>query len=477
MQTHKFSRVAAYFAFAVAGLLWAVPLFHPLLGFQSLAHDYERVFEVAVLPAAAILWAVAPSRARKFDLHHWLLSALAILITASCAAAPFPHIAAREVALFGGLVVLALALSESFSEPRIRDRFLDILAVGAAVYGAQWLIALLIAGAVQSPFAPWDLLAGFDNPRFLNHAQSIALPLAGLVLLRGHAPLWVRVAAVFSLFAGGMILTLYLARASILGMMVGAIATMLFVGWKSKRYVVAMASCLGVGALAMGLGWMWWYRFLTAPMTDGVLNVHFRDYLAARGIQFFLSSPWLGIGPMHFAQSSNPIAAHPHNIYVQALTEFGAPATALLAWFAGRGLRQAALALRAGRGQEPELVGALVSATVAMLVDGAFSGNFVMPISQMWCAVVIALLIAEVRRQRDPPHPEGRGDTQFETPVRFNGYSILRWSFVVALLIAGGFALREAASGDEVHLQTGQPKRDSTTEQLYNPRFWAHGWF
>lgn len=454
-----------------------MPLFHPVLGVQTLAHDYERVFEVAVLPMAAILWALAPYRAGKSGIQRWLLSALAILIFASCVNAPFPYIASREVALFGGLVVLALALSEPFSDARVRDRFLDILAIGGAMYGMHWLVALLIAGAVNSPFSPWDLLVGFDNPRFLNHAQSVALPLAGLVLVREGAPRWIRSAAALSLFTAGMILTLYLARASILGMLVGAIAMMWLVGRNSRRYVVSMVGWLGAGALAMGLGWICWYRFLTAPMTDGVLNVHFRDYLAARGIDLFLSSPWLGIGPMHFAQSSNPIAAHPHNIYVQMLAEFGAPVAALLIWFAARGLRRAFVALRSARGQQPELAGALVAATVAMLVDGAFSGNFVMPISQMWCAVLVALLIAEVRRHSRHASRGDVDESQTGAPVRLISSSILRWSSVVLLLVASALAVDEAASGDEVRLQTGQPKKESTTEQLYNPRFWAHGWF
>jgi len=37
-----------------------------------------------------------------------------------------------------------------------------------------------------------------------------------------------------------------------------------------------------------------------------------------------IANPWLGVGPLHYSAVVNPIAAHPHQVVLQWLAEWGA---------------------------------------------------------------------------------------------------------------------------------------------------------
>ena len=476
MQTNPTtSSKSLWLTLVVAATLWALPMLHVVVGTRLQAHDFTRLGELVLIAAVGVAWATMRDLPRLTPGRRaWPALVLLLLVAFSCAHAAYPWMAAREVALIAGLLIFALALSGPLSNPLVRDRFLEVLIIGAAIYGAVWLVTFILAGAVALPFSPWEMCPGFDNARFLNHVQTVAVPLSGAAMLREDAPRWLRRFSAFSLFVSGAILALYLGRASILGLLMGAIATMLFIGRSSLRYVATMVIWLSAGALAMGLAWLFWYGHLAEEMSDSVLSTHFRGYLALRALDLFRTSPWLGIGPMHFAHHVNPIAAHPHNIYAQLLAEFGAPAFLLIVGIAGRGLQAAAGPVRALRRSQPALAAALTAATIAMLVDGVFSGNFVMPMSQLWCAVLIALLMGTVRGARtieiENPLEPGRSARAMRS--RASHYAV-----AAVLIVALAVAFGELRIDDSPRLQTGSPKMEAIGDPPVNPRFWAHGWF
>lgn len=465
----------AWLAIGLAGALWAVPLLYNAIPTRLGPHDVARIAQLVLLLAGAAIWALSPtgfstspiqqtpeSRARP----SWTsvaLATLGLLILASCLTAVHPLIAVREVLLLGSVLLLARPLALALSDHAIRDRFLDVITVGAAIHGSIWAALLVAACFSSEPFTPWELVFGFDNPRFLNHAQTIALPLIGVVLMRQGGSRWIRAAAAIALITAGALLSLYVARATTLGLLVGATVTACVLGRPAWRYVAGTGAALGAGALAMGLAWTLWLRHLTVPMIDNVLHTHRRNVLVDQAVDLFLGSPWLGVGPMHFAQTVNPVAAHPHNVYLQLLSECGAPACALIVVLGVVFLRRRFADLRRVASSNTALAGALLAATVAMLVDSAFSGNWVMPISQLWIAVLIALLLGlrpgDV--QRAPRTRTGRA---------------ARLVVLMAIVVATGQAFIEAAD-DVPHVHTGEAMKMSIGRAALTPRFWSHGWF
>ena len=107
--------------------------------------------------------------------------------------------------------------------------------------------------------------------------------------------------------------------------------------------------------------------------------------------------PWLGFGPMHFADIPNVIAAHPHQAILQWASEWGVPSALCVIALVWRGgwatlgvLRERRLSMQRTDLLRLCLFAALVAALVQSMVDGVI----VMPISQLWLALVVGWLLA-----------------------------------------------------------------------------------
>jgi len=129
-----------------------------------------------------------------------------------------------------------------------------------------------------------------------------------------------------------------------------------------------------------------------------------RVTMAKAAIRLIGEHPLLGTGPgqfgLHFSATG---AAHPHNTPLQLATEYGLPAGlagvalgAMLLVFAMRELRSSAQ-------YQPDVVGASLGAALVMgLVESLFSGNLVMPHSQVMLAVLAGWLVGRSRVSVQP---------------------------------------------------------------------------
>lgn len=130
-----------------------------------------------------------------------------------------------------------------------------------------------------------------------------------------------------------------------------------------------------------------------------------RVTMAKAALHLIGEHPLLGTGPgqfgLHFSATG---AAHPHNTPLQLATEYGLPAGlagvalgAMLLVFAMRELRSSTQ-------YQPDVVGASVGAALVMgLVESLFSGNLIMPHSQVMLAVLAGWLVG---RSRVPVRPQ-----------------------------------------------------------------------
>ncbi|WP_343602000.1 O-antigen ligase family protein [Roseateles sp.] len=464
-----------WLALAAALTVWGLPLVHPALPIPLVGHDFTRLCQLTIVLLATLHWVIWPDSMPKLTGGAWPWFLLVAFVAASCALAAHPWIAVREVLVMVGLIVLAARLHRPLMRAEARRRTLDALAIGAAIYGVIWVLLLGLGSTSGTFFSPWDLTTGFDNARFLNHAQTVALPLVGVVAASADRARWLRITAFVALVCGGAILTLYLARSSILALLIGAIVMYCVFGRKIRAYVSAMTAGLALGSILLGISWWLWIRAAVGSnMTDSLMAIHFRDYLNFRALDMWLASPWFGVGPMHFSHAVNPIAAHAHDFFVQVLAEYGAPAACLLAWLVGREVRPMIAALRRYHATEPTLAAGLCVASVAVLVDAAFSGNFVMPISQLWIALLLALLMS-VKRWHESPAEEV--DAFSSKAAHRAGWLAVRVALSMVMVAASASAFDEGLHRLPPHLETGEPMKQPIGEVEYSPRFWAHGWF
>lgn len=466
---------APLISMVAAAALWLIPLLHSPLTDRWSAHDFSRLAQLLLLAAVALCWM------RERWLRHapglpgeaparLALMALIALSTALCAST---EAALRELLIFIGLLVLA-AVSANEMRTGHWHWPMRVMAFGTLAYG---LLVVAMAGLVLSSgeaIAGWELLAGFDNPRFLNHAQTVAIPLTAAVALQPGASRGMRAVAWGALLVSGALLFICQGRATVLGLLSGVFAAVLMLrGRASLRYALVLLLPLMAGALGMGLLWQ------LAPQTvggggvvntDGLTTGHSRGYLIALGLDMVRAQPWLGVGPMHYAHVLNAKAAHPHNVYVQFLAEFGIPATLLAAALCVRVMRRWLRTLRNVPEPHKPFAAALWTALIGVLVDALFSGNFVMPISQLWIAMLLGLLMAVHRRYDDAGTARPSASPSAMTIVIARLAPLLLTAAILWLAVQ---SFREAWSTDRPSL----PSAPESVRSILAPRFWSHGWF
>ena len=239
-----------------------------------------------------------------------------------------------------------------------------------------------------------ELFVGYDNYRFSNHAQSAAVPLTVLAMTVAPPRSWLHPLAWFAAIGGFALLFTVAGRGTLVGIVTGAVLIGALLGRASFATLrhPAIAAALGLLLFALLFGLLPLLTGVTPEFSEGYYgarmgSVEARFFLWRIAQSYIERSPWLGIGPMHYAHFHNPEAAHPHNVYLQVAAEWGVPMLLLLVGLGVVALRRLALAVRRCPETRQRDCGiGLFLACVAIAVDGLFSGNFVMPVSQVWIA-------------------------------------------------------------------------------------------
>lgn len=442
-----------------------------------LPHDGARLAQLALALLCAI--ACVASGSNRIGAKPWPLAAgvLAVVAAALTAAsvlhAAVPAFAVREVAMIVGCLCIAATLAGGAE--RRREFVLVVIAASLLYVGFVWLlVAAIHLGGQRLERA--ELFTGYDNYRFFNHVQTVALPLLAFGAAQAGLERRWRVAAAAALVGGFALLVSTGGRATLLAIAVGLAAAVVLFGRGAWPLVRATVPAAFAGMLLYALA------FVVLPPWTGAMpdaseaylgaresSVHARYYLWNLALEQVARSPWIGVGPMHFAHEVNLKAAHPHNVYLQVAAEWGLPMLALLLGSAGIALWRVVAAARRCGDASMRLEGIALFATwIAIAVDGAFSGNFVMPVSQVWIAFAAGWTIAWMRAAR----PEARPSA----PYRRGMHAALAAPWVVlALLVWLSWDIAPEARNLSQHLQAQIEKFPPTPRM--SPRFWIHGWF
>jgi O-antigen ligase len=340
------------------------------------------------------------------------------------------------------------------------------------------VILLLICATyfVGAPLNRVVVFVGYDNYRFFNHVQSAAVPLAILAMTVAPGRSWLRGVAWFSAIGGFALLFTAAGRGTMVGIAVGAVA--IFALFERASFAtlrnLAIATVLGLALFAL--------LFWVLPLLTGMTPVFSEGYYGARldsvQARFFLwriaqsyieQSPWLGIGPMHYAHFLNPEAAHPHNIYLQIAAEWGVPMLLLVAGLGVLALRKLALAVRQCSDTRQRDCGiGLFLACVAIAVDGLFSGNFVMPVSQVWIAFTFGWAMAWTT---------GQSATGRSVVAESSGQTSIK-RIAASALLASQLWLVWSVWPEVSHMDEYVEKAMARfSGAAMNPRFWSYGWF
>ncbi len=475
MRTHGFRFSALP---SVVVYLWLVPLL--CVAFEPVAaHDVHRIAQLALLMSATTLMAyqlMATDAPIPVSAQQAAASVLAVVIAiASTMHAAMPHWAAVEACLTLGLVALAIHLGADGSEKTLKQFCWGTLIALGPYY--ILLIGLLLGiYASGNALMRSEFLVGYSNYRFFNHVQTATLPLLAVAARSEQLPNWARRTAFGLLAFGFAVLVFTAARGTMTGLTIGAAFAALGFGRPAIQWLKRFGAAAAVGTALYAL------LFLGVPAMLGLetemaatelvgnaRSIDLRYFLWDLAVQYTRESPFLGIGPMHFAHRPNFEAAHPHNLPLQIAAEWGVPMLLLVAAALIWAMTRMFKSLRQERDhQRAEMGVGLWVACVAVVVDSFFSGNFVMPMSQCWIAYLVGWTIAWNR---------GAAACEVSALIR-----VVPRRVVIALAIAlmsSQFWLSWAVSAqvlnlddylDRVHTNIIRNEHDS-------PRFWSHGWF
>lgn len=425
-------------------------------------HNQQRLYQLTLLCAfagAAVFLLASILRRSAFILLYTVLG-FGLLSTFF---AEFPVWAFKEWARYVGLFILAMVIACSARQVWFLKTLLYLLAATAFLNAFQFLTYYLMAFATGILMFDADLLFnGFSNPRFLNQFQILFMPI--LAYLAFHH--WQAAHRYSKLLASIIFITLLVqwciafslgGRGLWLGLAVSHAALIVFFPrfWR----------LLAVQAAAGLLGFIVFYlMFTVVPEWLGQTSLvrdSMRFGLSKREViwqlawDMFIANPWLGVGPMHFSAEVNSVAAHPHQVVLQWLAEWGIFATLAAIFIAVLGMFHGLRFVRSEKGQP--LDAALWMSILGALALAQVDGVFVMPYTETWLAILIGLAMARWSR---PSTAESRWQT----------YS-LRILAIPVILILGNVLINEVptlAQDSQAHMEkhgTG-----------YTPRFWMQGW-
>ncbi len=450
-------------------------------------HDGQRLGQLFLL-AALLGLMLRPSQWRGVTdawsclqpWTRWSWSAAFLLGLAASAAAALPRWALLEWGLHWLLLVVVFAVAaqrRTYEEKS--DNWLVLLffatAAAYAVSSAVIYLTMLLAGpSYEQAFNVLELYHGFSNVRFFGYLQTLLLPFLLLpAMWWGITPmrrmlLWSVPIVWWMLVVGSG------SRGTWVALLVGMIAVLLFAGRPGRFWVRWQLAALVGGGVCYGLFVLLVPQWLAQPAvylhrTGEIMSLSLREVLWTEALQFAWQQPWLGIGPMHYAQTASRIAAHPHNAVLQWLAEWGVPAALLLTGLCAlAGLafaRHVRRVTQAENGKRVPVQVALLAALAGAAAQSMVDGILVMPVSQTLLALLCGWAMGLYFEERRCMVQAGAPGRRVMTVTALTAALVVAWGVAPEI---GHIAEREQA-----YLAAHPPENPALPNLM--PRFWTQG--
>lgn len=431
----------------------AIEIWLPGLGW----HDQQRIYQLVLLGAAAIMLFFRPIAALP-PLAFLLLVGVFGIGLISALLAEWPLWALKEWDRYVGLTILALLLGRIARKPWITLAVLTLMAAVGFLHAFQFVVYYSAAFISGIQMLKADLLFnGFSNPRFFAQFQILLMPVVACLVLQFR-----RSRSIISLLLIGTLAVQWCIALTLggRGLWLGLAVSTAVLLMTAPRYWRLIAVQAGAGLLGTLLFILLFYLIpawldIAPDLRDNLrTSMSGRERIWLWAWEMVQANPWLGVGPMHYAATFNPIAAHPHQVVLQWAAEWGVPATIMALVLGLWGMIFGISRLR--HGEIDNTSAALWLAIAGALVLAQVDGVFVMPYSETWLAILVGLALA---RWSAP------GKTPLIQLVFF------RVMAVPVVLIIGSILINEVPSlsqDSEAHMtkhHTG-----------WTPRFWGQGW-
>lgn len=361
----------------------------------------------------------------------------------------------RHWQLGGALFGSALLFSSIYVAIFLGNMFLSFFDPLIPEWPGRFSIVEISSGEKLKVNFPFKEVLYFENKRFFNHIQTWSLPLLLGILVYTKQ---IKSAKLYE-YGSLLLITLWWmlifasgARGTTVALISSSFIIFLFLKANHKDF---FQSNLLTALFGGGL-YILFFKILKSadkvPLARTRIGVRF-DYWET-SLEGWLAEPFFGMGPMHFAKVDSVYwSAHPHNYFVQILTEWGLISflalTLLLVVWATRSVKLFNAIDLSKRSKI--LYYAVIWSAAAGLIHSLVSGVMHTPISQLFLIFILAWLLSFLRRKTE-------FKSYFEIPKHYVGIGLI---VIIILVLIMGFEL---------------PFYDEPASRVY-PRFWNRGNF
>ncbi|MFC5695751.1 O-antigen ligase family protein [Pseudomonas sp. GCM10022186] len=436
-------------------------------------HDQQRVSQIIVftlcfLSSTYLLTNEPVASPLIGSIPRWCLAALLLSGVASALLARHILWALAEVSL----VVSSIALCRFFASIRRENgKSLDetlintIYIVITSILVLYFVIYQQMLSKELSPFSAYKTLWGFSNPRFFGQFLALTLPMMIFPLLREGASRN-EVVAVSILSALWWAAAITSASRGLALAMVAAGVWLSLTGSTGRRWSILQLRFSAIGLLIYLVLFSaipaWLDIDIKAHVSERLTtSLSMREVIWKQAIDMMMERPWLGFGPMHFADHYNAVATHPHQALLQWASEWGIPsaiAVTALVFLAARNTYRLLSATADSRTSPDTLRVCLSGSIAATLTLSMVDGVLVMPTTQLWLAILGGWLLGLNPAASPPGSP---------API-FRGTWILVQALAMMLLLSIVFR-------DLPGLAANNARYVDNTHEPLQPRFWLQG--
>jgi O-antigen ligase len=483
-----------WFNIGILGLvLILLPNFSP---FTDISYNSKRIFQVCFL-VVVILQLIFVNQYFDEFRKEWnsvstgiknLIYAVGSLGIISALFSALPFYAFMEIGLY--ILILILILSVAFWYKTYPDLFIKsvgvILSLMVVLYFIRFsinyiynflypswpvwpntqLVQIMVNG---EPFYP-DPFLGFVHPRFLNHLHTWSLPLFAMFIVNMPKKFWAYRTLLY-IFTGFWWMLVFAADAR--GTILTSVLSLIIVAVLFRARIKEWLKTYLYTSIAGLLSYLFFFKLIIPEGSRTVLS-RFGDSgrlkMWNHAIDLFKENPILGAGPMHYADISNNFNfAHPHNFYLQILSEWGIISFTLLAglfvYLFSKWIRTS---YKSGlEGYNLNIQAALTASLSAGLMHSFLSGLLHTPLSQIMAAIVFGLAIGFYQMN----FIKKKSDNS-ENNSTFDMRSILTKTVLSGVAI---FVLWGTFHSYNNLSQSRSDYIEQMDKTRFYPRFWDHG--
>ncbi len=431
-------------------------------------HDSQRVGQILLITYAVIFGTFFGIFEIGNKIFLYVLFLIFLGLISACLS-NFPIWSLTEMAIFLGSYALGVFLYHIFCvdyENAERYSFF-ILFLTAFSLSFYFVVAYISSFFIDNKFDVWQLINGFSNPRFFGQFLTLLLPVLLAPVLQKNR--WSKVFFILSCMVCFMLVASG-TRGSLLG--IGSvIAIYALLNKLSRQWMLLMLkiACIAFMMQYILIGVLPDYFQMTVQndaFDRELVGLSAREVLWEKSISMVIERPFFGFGPMHFANMPDVIASHPHQLFLQILSEWGILFSLIFLYFLLKVIYlivKELISFERIKGENSRIIYVCLSASIiASLMQSMVDGVFVMPYTEIIFVFMAAWLTAVYH---------GRGKCSVDGVLSIHGCIInIIFIFSACVLI---YSFVEKSPTYIGKSQENYYKNKS----FLKPRFWINGGF